>query len=179
MRTYIRDKTKGGCYFLTVNVYDRQSNLLSAHINELRQAFKKTKRTQTFEIDACVVLPDHFHIIITLPHQSDDYSKIISAIKGNFSRLISKTDREVISSSRAKKRERGLWQRRFWEHKIRDDKDYKQHIDYIHYNPVKHGYVSRPTDWAYSTIHKFISDGVYPIDWGSNKIESNIFLDYD
>lgn len=90
MRTYLRDKTKGGCYFFAINLYDRQSNLLTTHIEAFRQAFKKTKQTQPFKLDACVVLPDHVHLMITLPLNTDNYSTILASLTGNFSRQIPK-----------------------------------------------------------------------------------------
>lgn len=179
MRNYIRDKTKGGCYFLTFNLQDRQSQLLTTHINEFRQAFKKTKQHQSFELNAMVVLPDHVHLLITLADDNDNYANIVANLKANFSRQIPKLESENISPSRADKKERGLWQRRFWEHRIRDDNDYKQHVDYIHYNPVKHGYCSQPTEWKYSTIHKFISDGLYPKGWSYSDIDDSFTLYHD
>ncbi len=111
-------------------------------------------------------MPDHLHALITLPVEDADYSKRWQLIKAKFSASIPK--HEFISNARQQKRERGLWQRRFWEHLIRNDKDYEQHIDYIHYNPVKHGYVNRPVDWAYSSIHRYIKKGILSADWGSD-----------
>lgn len=126
-----------------------------------------------------VLLPDHIHMVITLPKQTNDYSRIISSLKGNFSRQLPKQETERISESREEKRERGIWQRRFWEHKIRDDTDYQRHIDYIHYNPVKHGHVSNPTQWEYSTIHNYIEKGIYPSDWGNGGILTIMDFEYD
>ncbi len=179
MRTYIRDKSKGGCYFFTINLYDRKSQLLIKYIDQFRQAYKKTKQRQPFQLDAMVLLPDHIHMMITLPNDTDNYSSIIASLKGNFSRQIPQQANEYISISRQNKRERGIWQRRFWEHKIRNDLDYQRHIDYIHYNPVKHGYVSIPSQWQYSTIHDYIRNGVYPFDWGSDNNFDMIEVKYD
>ena len=159
MRNYIRDKTQGGCYFLTFNLLDRKSSLLLIHIDKFRDAYAKTIQHHQFKLDAMVVLPDHVHIMITLPPNSDNYAVIVASIKSQFSRQITKT--EAITPSRQAKRERGIWQRRFWEHRIRDDADYRQHMDY---NPVKHGYVTNPQNWQYSTLHKLIKKGVYPSD---------------
>lgn len=112
MRTYIRDKTKGGTYFLTINLLNRKSQLLTNHINEFRQAYRLTKHNHDFELDAMILLPDHVHII-TLVEDSDNYAVIIASIKTHFSLQIKKSNNEIINHSRSKKRERGIWQRRF------------------------------------------------------------------
>jgi putative transposase len=109
-------------------------------------------------------MPEHFHMMMTLPENDKDYTKRIMLIKSGFSRKIPKT--EKINPSRKNKRERGIWQRRYWEHFIRDETDYQRHADYIHYNPVKHGYVEKASDWQYSTIHKYIKLGIYDKNWG-------------
>ena len=177
MSNYIRDKTQGGCYFLTFNLLDRKSSLLLTHIDKFRDAYAKTIQHHQFKLDAMVVLPDHVHIMITLPPNSDNYAVIVASIKSQFSRQINKT--EAITLSRQAKRERGIWQRRFWEHRIRDDADYRQHMDYIHHNPVKHGYVTNPQNWQYSTLHKLIKKGVYPADWGTDENDKSINIRYD
>ncbi len=178
MRSYIRDKSKGGTYFLTMTLLNRKSQLLTNHIDEFRQAYRLTKQNHDFELHALVLLPDHVHILITLAEDSDDYAIIIGNIKTHFSRQVSKLDNEIISYSRSKKRERGIWQRRFWEHRIRDELDYQRHMDYIHYNAVKHGYVARPVDWPYSTFKKCIDEGFYSSDWGGVGVDE-IEVDYD
>jgi len=109
------------------------------------------------------VLPDHFHLMITLPPNDANYSQRLGFIKSCFSRQIESS--EPINLSRKNKRERGIWQRRFWEHVIRDELDYSRHLDYIHYNPVKHGYVRTPSEWQYSSIHRYINAGILPQDW--------------
>ena len=164
---YRRAKIKGGSYFLTLNLMDRKQDLLTQHIDLLRQSIRKVKQSHPFHIDAIVVLPDHIHILMTLPADDYDYSKRIMLLKSAFSRQLPKT--ESISRSRSSKAERGIWQRRFWEHFIRDEKDYINHVNYIHYNPVKHGYVARPVDWLYSSIHSYIRNGVLKSNWGSNQ----------
>ena len=166
MRSYIRDKSKGRTYFLTINLADRKSQLFTTHINEFRQAYRITKQNHNFQLHALVLLPDHIHMLITLAEDSNNYSIIVSSIKTHFSRQIKKSDSEIINHSRSKKRERGIWQRRFWEHRIRDELDYQSHMDYIHYNAVKHGYVTRPIDWPYSTFKKCVEKGFYSSDWG-------------
>jgi len=178
MRTYIRDKTKGGTYFLTMNLSNRKSKLLTKHINEFRHAYRLTKQNHDFELNSMILLPDHIHLLITLSEDSDNYAVIIASIKTHFSRQIKKYDSEVINQSRVRKRERGIWQRRYWEHKIRDSLDYQRHMDYIHYNAVKHGYVARPIDWQYSTFRKCVEEGVYTFDWGGAVIDA-IEIDYD
>lgn len=178
MRTYIRDKTKGGTYFLTVNLANRKSELLIKHINEFRRAYQLTKQNHNFELHAMILLPDHVHTIITLAEISDNYAVIIASIKTHFSRQIKKSTSETINYSRIRSRERGIWQRRFWEHRIRDNLDYMRHMDYIHYNAVKHGYVARPNDWPYSTFQRCVEKGFYSSDWGEVGVDV-IEIDYD
>lgn len=160
---YRRIFIPGTSYFFTLTLQDRKSDLLICKINKLRDAFKQVIRRYPFTIDGIVVLPDHLHIIMTLPSQDTNYSQRLSFIKSTFSRQIELL--EPINASRKSKRERGIWQRRFWEHLIRDELDYSRHLDYIHYNPVKHGYVKSPAEWPYSSIHRYIKSGVVPQDW--------------
>jgi putative transposase len=149
---YRRAYVEGGCYFFTVALANRKGDLLVQHIEMLRAAFKTVKERHPFTIDAMVVLPDHLHCIWTLPEGDCDYAKRWSLIKIYFSKKLPKTER--INASRAQKGERGIWQRRFWEHLIRNERDYLNHIEYIHINPIKHGYVQNAIDWPYSSIHK-------------------------
>jgi len=151
MTDYRRYRLKGGAYFFTVNLAERKRNLLTEHIDALRGAFREIKQTHPFQIDAIVVLPDHLHTLWTLPKGDDDFSLRWRQIKSAFSREIEKGER--ISKSRMQKQERGIWQRRFWEHAIRNEQDYTLHVDYIHFNPVKHGYVRQVADWPYSSFH--------------------------
>jgi putative transposase len=127
----------GGTYFFTVNLYDRQSMLLTRNVGVLRDAVRKVRAKAPFHIDAWVVLPDHLHCLWTLPEGDFDYATRWKAIKTDFSKQI--PEGEFRSASRVAKGERGIWQRRFWEHTIRDDRDYRAHVDYVHFNPVKHG----------------------------------------
>ena len=176
MRTYIRSHSKGGCYFFTVNLAQRKQNdLLIRHIDELRNAFRYTKQRHPLVIEAMVVLPEHLHCLWRLPEGDDDYSLRWRLIKTYFSRRIEKS--ETISASRLQKKERFIWQRRYWEHQIRDDTDFQRHLDYIHYNPVKHGYVSRAVDWPYSSIHHWIKLGFYTNDWAASP--ATIDLDWE
>ena len=163
---YRRANTKGGTYFFTVNLHDRKSTLLVDEIDLLRTAFYRVKKQHPFIVNAIVVLPEHIHAIMTLPANDSDFAKRWSLIKAGFSRQLPKF--EKISHSRAQKGERGIWQRRYWEHLVRDDVDLKRHIDYIHYNPVKHGHVPSPVDWPYSSLHGFIDKGIVDKSWGHN-----------
>ncbi|WP_077731720.1 transposase [Methylocaldum sp. 14B] len=166
MRVYKRAKIAGGVYFFTVNLAERCGNdLLTRHIADLREAFKMTRKSHPFSIEAIVVLPDHLHCVWQLPPADDDFSTRWRLIKARFSRRIDGEER--ISASRRRKGERGIWQRRYWEHVIRDERDYHRHLDYIHFNPVKHGYVQSPKDWPYSSFHRWVERGVYPADWAS------------
>ena len=169
MTDYRRAYSPGASWFFTVNLAERRGNrLLIDKINELRRAFEYTKQRRPFRIDAVVILPDHLHCIWTLPVDDTDFSIRWNLLKGHFSRSIEKGER--ISLSREKRRERGLWQRRFWEHLLRDQADFNNHVDYIHWNPVKQGWVKRVADWPHSSFHRFVARGVYPINWGCDGI---------
>lgn len=163
---YRRIIIPGACYFFTVNLHDRRSKLLTDNIVKLRRAFQETIQHHPFCIDAIVVLPDHLHMIMSLPKDDGNYSLRWNCIKGIFSKQI--PSNEYVSNARKNKRERGIWQKRFWEHLIRNEVDFEHHVNYIHYNPVKHGYVLNPSDWQYSSIHRFIQKGLLTKDWGCN-----------
>jgi len=161
---YRRANVPGATYFFTVNLQDRQSQLLTEHIDALRNAFRTVQARYPFEIIAMVVMPEHLHAIWQLPEGDADFSLRWSLIKAAFSKALPK--QENISTSRRQKCERGIWQRRFWEHMIRDDDDLEKHIAYVHYNPVKHGYVDKAAAWPYSSLQKFIEKGLLDISWG-------------
>jgi len=163
---YRRADVGGATYFITANLAERRLTLLTDHVDALREAVRRVKARHPFDIDAMVVLPDHLHLLMTLPVGDADFSTRIGAIKSTFSRQLPKTER--IRDSRIRKRERGIWQRRFWEHMIRDDRDYAAHVDYIHINPVKHGYVARASEWPHSSIHRYIANGVVDAEWASS-----------
>jgi putative transposase len=165
MPRYIRAHVPGGTFFFTVALLERRQRLLTEHIDDLRNAFASVRAQRPFTIDAAVILPDHLHCIWTLPVGDADFSGRWHAIKSKFSRSFSKG--ESLSARRIAKGERGIWQRRFWEHVIRDDEDFGRHMDYIHYNPVKHGHVRRVADWPYSTFHRHVRNGAYARDWGA------------
>jgi putative transposase len=171
---YRRSKTAGGTCFFTVTLADRTSDLLIQKIDLLREVIRATRHRHPFTIVAMVVLPDHLHSLWRLPPEDAEYPKRWSLIKSGFSRRMPKE--ESVSKSRENKRERGIWQRRYWEHQIRDETDLERHVDYIHFNPVKHGYVTRAVDWQYSSIHRFIANGWLTADWGTGfKIEAGEF----
>ncbi len=157
MVNYLRDRTFGATYFFTVTLRDRTSHILVENIDYLRQAVREVRINHPFEIDAMVVLPEHLHAIFTLPEHDADYSTRLRLIKKKFTMLIGKS----------------AWQARFWEHRIRDDLDFERHVDYIHFNPVKHGYVKCVADWPHSSFHRYVREGKLASDWGgSNAIIS-------
>jgi putative transposase len=167
---YKRCRHQGGCYFFTVNLLERCPNdLLIQQIALLRKSVKHVKENFPFDIDGWVVLPDHMHCIWTLPECDDDFSNRWRLIKSHFSKSLPKEERR--SPIRQKHGERGVWQRRYWEHFIRDKNDYRRHLDYLHYNPVKHGYVDRVADWPYSSFHRLVKKGVYPQNWGIGHVD--------
>jgi len=162
---YRRAQAPGGTFFFTVNLLDRKSDLLVREIKVLRQSFRWVRERHPFTIVAMVVMPDHLHAIWQLPEGDGDYAMRWGLIKAAFSRALPRVN-ETIGSSRHAKRERGIWQRRYWEHQIRDEEDLMRHVDYIHYNPIKHGYVSHATDWLFSSIHRAVERGDVTADLG-------------
>lgn len=164
MRTYLRNRTVGGTYFFTVNLAERRgSRLLLEHVETLRSAFRRTCLERPFTTIAWVVLPEHLHCLWRLPAGDDDYATRWRLIKSRFSHALPHTERR--SASRLAKAERGIWQRRYWEHLVRDAADLRAHVDYIHINPVKHGHAARATDWPHSSFHRFVERGWLAEDW--------------
>jgi putative transposase len=171
MSRYRRAKQEGGTFFFTVVTYRRRhlfDQPVARHV--LREVIQKVREKHPFLIDAWVLLPDHLHCIWTLPLDDYNYSLRWNLIKSTFSResKLLYHDLECSSDSRRVRREAAIWQRRFWEHQIRDDQDYRIHVDYIHYNPVKHGWVTRVKEWPFSTFHRFVSAKIYPENWGGD-----------
>ena len=164
MTNYRRNRLKGGTYFFTVAVAQRNLDILVQHVQYLKAALRNEHQRAPFTNLALVVLPDHLHAIWRLPHDDADYSNRWRRIKAEFSRALPFD--EGVSASREMKGERGIWQRRFWEHTVRDEQGLQRHLDYIHFNPVKHGLVSRVCDWPLSTFHEYVRRGAYPPDWG-------------
>ncbi len=166
MSWYRRTKLGGGVFFFTVTLADRSSGLLVRHIDRLRRIYGSVQKRYPFETIAICILPDHLHAIWVLPPSDDGYSMRWNVIKAGFSRGLHESAPR--SSSKLARRERGIWQRRYWEHAIRDDTDLARHVDYIHFNPVKHGHVSRVCDWPYSSFHRYVEQGILPADWGGS-----------
>ena len=157
MTSYRRNFVPGGSYFFTVNLADRRSRLLTEHIDLLRAAFRDARSRHPFALEAVVVLPDHLHAIWTLPEGDQSFATRWRLIKAAFSRVLPPGER--VSASRRSKGERGVWQRRYWEHTLRDDADFTRHADYVHFNPVKHGHVGRVKGWPYSSFHRMVRLG--------------------
>ncbi|MBY6018270.1 REP-associated tyrosine transposase [Ferrimonas balearica] len=164
--SYRRVRIAGATYFLTIALRDRDSALLLENVVALRRTLRQVKHRYPFHIDAMVVLPDHIHAIWTMPKGDADYSTRVGMMKAQFSRALVESKHR--RASHKQKREKGIWQRRFWEHWVRDEADFKAHVDYIHINPVKHGLVSRACDWPYSSIHRYIREGLLPEDWATD-----------
>jgi len=165
MPNYLRYRILGGCYFFTVNLLERNNTLLVDHIDLLRESVRACKQKRPFHINAWVVLPEHMRCIWTLPRGDDDFSNRWKVIKVHFSKGLPKSERR--SKVWVKRGERGIWQRRFWECAIRDDNDYEKHMDYVHFNSVKHGYVDKVIDWSFSSFHHHVKKGIYSDHWAS------------
>jgi putative transposase len=167
MPDYRRNRVEGGTFFFTLALADRRSDLLVREVAALRASVSRTRALYPFRIDAWVVLPEHLHAVWTLPEGDADFPTRWTLIKRGFSARIAKG--ESRSSSRIAKAERGIWQRRFWEHTVRNEADFARHVDYVHFNPVKHGLVGSVCDWPFSSFRRAVSCGYYPIDWGSDE----------
>jgi putative transposase len=163
MPDYRRSRIPGATYFFTVNLLNRRSDLLVTQIDALRKAVRRTRERSPFHIDAWVVLPDHMHCLWTLPEGDADYPGRWQAIKVAFSKSLPANERR--NPVMVRRGERGIWQRRYWEHTIRDDRDFAVHMDYIHFNPVKHGLAQGPGDWPFSSFRRRIAQGLYPPQW--------------
>ncbi|MBI5462714.1 MAG: transposase [Gammaproteobacteria bacterium] len=165
MPDYRRARHPGGIYFFTVALLKRNGNdVLTRHIALLRQSVAQVRRAHPFIIHAWVVLPEHLHCVLEFPHGDANYTLRWRLIKAFFARNLPAV--EFHSEIRRRRGERGIWQRRIWEHLIRDEADYRAHMNYVHFNPVRHGLVERVRDWPYSTFHRCVERGVYPMDWG-------------
>lgn len=138
----------------------------------LREVVRQARERQPFVIDAWVVLPDHIHAVWTLPPGDHDYPTRWNRIKAGFSRIMGPRLNVPESNTPGRLRERRttIWQRRYWEHCIREEDDFHAHVDYIHFNPVKHGLVAKPSDWPFSTFHRYVAQGLYPPEWGRDEI---------
>lgn len=172
MSWYRRQKIQGGMFFFTLALADRQAGLLVDRIDLFRRSYRLIRRKWPFETVAICVLPDHVHAIWTLPEGDADYATRWRLIKNGFSRGCGVGQQRA---SLIKKGEKGIWQRRYWEHEIRNERDLRHHIDYIHYNPVKHGYVKQVVDWPYSSFHHYVATGRLPLDWGGGVDWAGVF----
>lgn len=175
MSHYRRAKSPGSIYFFTVVSYRRRGILCDTNLRDtLRRAISEVRDKSPFTIDAWVLLPDHLHCIWTLPPNDADFSSRWSRIK----RLVSLDcgnayhRGEWMTTSKKKHPESTVWQRRFREHQILDEKDFNRNMDYVHYNPVKHGLSKNVADWPYSTFHRYVKKGVYASNWGSEGINA-------
>lgn len=169
MSNYKRADKVNSYIFITMTTFKRNPILIKK-VELLRNSIKKVKEKFKFEIFGIVILPEHIHTILK-PENIKEYPTIIKSIKSQFSRGISNEEieciRQYLTESKLKKKEKGVWQRRYWEHTIRDEKDIYKHLGYIHYNPVKHGYVKKVKDWQYSSFHKFVKEKIYDENWGN------------
>ncbi len=169
---YRRAFVPGAVYFFTLVTDKRRPILASeAAVETLRAAFRVVKAKRPFEINAMVVLPDHLHCIWTLPPNDADFATRWRLIKTWFSKHCDPALRGINNASQQKRHEQAIWQHRFWEHLIRDENDFARHVDYIHYNPVKHGYATRAADWVYSSFARFVASGDYTADWGQGELK--------
>ena len=179
MTHYRRTNQAGATYFFTVVAYRRRSFLCNDDVlKALRDAIDKTRTQYPFTIDAWVILPDHMHAIWTLPPDDADFANRWRLIKRYVTLVCGASLHEphLMTVSKTKHRESTLWQRRYWEHLIRDDSDYAKHMDYVHFNPVKHGLVNRAIDWPHSSFHRYVKQDVYATDWGlAAKVDADEF----
>ncbi len=175
MPNYKRAFVPGGTYFFTLVTYRRCPLFESeTHRNCLNYVIRRVQQSQPFDLPAICLMPDHLHCMMVLPENDVDFPGRWNAIKGLFSKEMRRNGMQggVVSKGRSNKKEVGIWQRRYWEHLIRDEDDYRRHLDYIHFNPVKHGLVKSPIDWPWSSIHRYMRIGWYEPDWGKQEPES-------
>jgi putative transposase len=168
---YKRLKVEGASYFFTVVTHERRKLFLDADVVAwYNEAVTRVQQRHPFDLEAQVVLPDHLHALWQLPRDDADYSTRWRLIKEAFTKAYLKHHGPpIVSESRRNKSEQGFWQRRFWEHLIRDDRDFGDHLDYIHLNPVRHGFVVAPSEWPYSSFARWVALGVYEPNWGSGE----------
>ena len=164
---YRRAWIAGGSFFFTVVTAERRPLFASTEAVELlRLAFRAVRSRHPFDIDAIVVLPDHLHCIWSLPSGDADFATRWRLIKTWFTKHCDPAWRTVPDRVQSGKCEQALWQHRYWEHALRDEADRDRHMDYIHFNPVKHGLVTSAKEWPYSSFHRYVESGWYPPDWG-------------
>lgn len=166
MPNFRRTRVPGGTYFFTVNLQERQRKLLVEHIQVLRTAFRSARATRPFKIVAICVMPDHLHCIWRLPPHDFDNASRWRHIKTLFSRQLPAGGRQRVAT--AQRIENGVWQRRYWQHLIRNQRDLARHVDYVHSNPVKHRLVQCAADWPWSSFHRYVRAGILPSNWGTD-----------
>lgn len=172
---YRRVRIEGASYFFTVVTYKRLPILKSDEaVLAFMTALRAVQAAHPFELDAYVILPDHLHMIWTLPEGDSNYPMRWRQIKSTFTRT--QESSETASKSRKSKSEQTIWQRRYWEHTITSETDFAAHVEYIHCNPVKHGYVAAPRDWPHSSFRKSVERGFYDINWASDNYELGGFV---
>jgi putative transposase len=183
MPNYRRLFQPGGTFFFTVVTHDRRELFRSDEARRcLHDAIRAVQDERPFELVATVLLPQHLHCIWKLPAGDCDFSKRWGRVKSGFTKLwLAGGGRDTaISAARAKHRESGVWERRFWEHRIRDEEDFIRHVNYIHYNPVKHGLARCPHAWPYSSFPRWVEQGYYRRDWlcdcGPSRLEIPAWL---
>lgn len=169
MPRYRRANIAGGTFFFTIAIADRSDDLLLREVDRLRRIYSAVQSRHPFRTIAICILPDHLHALWSLPEGDADFPRRWSLIKSGFSRGLAAAP--LRSERHLTKREKGLWQRRYWEHAIRDETDLARHVDYIHFNPVKHGLVARVRDWSHSSFHRYVARGELPDDWGGDMRE--------
>ncbi len=169
---YRRAFVPGGSYFFTLVTEQRRKLFADAeNVDVLRQAFQQVMAKRPFAIDAAVILPDHLHCIWTLPPDDADFANRWRLIKTWFTKHCNVKNLVIPNAPRLRKGEQAIWQHRYWEHLLRDELDFERHVDYIHYNPVKHGYVNKPLDWAYSSLHRYVAQGIISDCWGVSAVD--------
>jgi putative transposase len=177
MTDYRRRRVEGGTYFFTLVTFERNTFLTTPEARDiLHEAWMFVMNRQPFTTEAICLLPDHIHCIWTLPEGDSDYSTRWKEIKRRFSHHYRDAcaELDVPGESRQKKMEQAFWQRRFWEHTIHGQEDYDRHVDYIHYNPVKHGLTASAGEWEWSSFRRFVQQGYYGMDWGRQGIEVSV-----
>jgi putative transposase len=175
MADYRRVRIAGGTYFFTLVTSRRIPLFLRPEARRvLHEAMVRVRTSRRFVLEAGVLLPDHLHLLLTLPPGDADFATRIMLVKKRFSEMAKNRMglSEAPDTRRAERRgEAGFWQRRYWEHSIRNDADFRHHLDYMMFNPVKHGLVQRVADWPYSSFHRLVRQGVYPSNWGGTFAE--------
>ena len=169
---YRRAFIPGGSFFFTLVTEKRRAIFNDErNVDTLRAAFAKIKAQRPFDIDAIVIMPDHLHCIWTLPPHDLDFATRWRLIKTWFTKHCDPSLRAPPNKARQNKQEQAIWQHRYWEHALRDEADFESHVDYIHYNPVKHQHVTAPREWPHSSFHRYVEIGIYPADWAASNMD--------